>query len=101
MTASLSPLLLSAEGARAQLGVSERGFRDLLKKGLPYIKVGKRRMFPANDLANWVSEQARCSDPAPVPHTRSTSGRARRSGGFRGRSTVIGFEEAVARTTRT
>jgi hypothetical protein len=95
----MSPLLLSPEAARQQLGVSERGFRDLLKKGLPYIKVGKRRMFPANDLATWVSEQAKCS--APAPRTGSTGGQTRRTGGYAGRSTVISFDEAVTRTTKT
>jgi excisionase family DNA binding protein len=93
----MMPLLLTPEQARRQLGVSERGLRDLLKNGLPFIKVGKRRLIPANDLVTWISERARC----PARHTNSTSVRTRSAGGYRGPSTVIAFEEACARTTRT
>jgi hypothetical protein len=73
------PLLLTTAKARQRLGVSERGLRDLLKRGLPYIMVGRRRMFPANDMADWISEQAI---------------RARRTSRSPARN--IGFAEAVA-----
>jgi hypothetical protein len=92
------PLLLTPEAARRKLGVSERGLRDLLKKGLPFIKVGKRRMFPVNDIAAWISEQVKC--PNPASHISSTGARARRTGTSPGRSTVIGFDEALAQMTK-
>ena len=52
------PILLSSAQARKKLGLSERGLRDLLRRGLPHIIVGRRKMFPSNDIATWISEQA-------------------------------------------
>src|SRR5262245_61411205 len=97
----MAPLLLTSQAAREQLGVSERGLRDLLKKGLPFIKVGKRRMFPANDIATWLSEQAQCHAPRNANRTTSTGVQARRSGGFRTPPTVVDFATALERTPKT
>lgn len=91
-----APFLISAEEARSPryLNVSERGFRDLLKRGLPYVKVGKRKMFPPHEFKDWLSEQARqCS--------KSTDGKGRRTGTSRGASTVVAFDKALELTTRT
>ena len=90
----MSPLLLTPGQARERLGVSERGLRDLLKRGLPYIVVGRRKMFPATDIADWISEQTKIC-------TSSTNAKGRRLGTSRSRSTVIAFDEALARTMRT
>ena len=56
-------LLLTAEQVRGPkyLNVSERGLRVLLKAGLPYIKVGKRKMFPPDEIKDWISQHtSRC-----------------------------------------
>ena len=91
----MTPLLVTAAEIREPqyLGVSERGLRDLLKRGLPYIKVGKRKMFPPKEVEQWVSDQA--GRP-----TGSTSAPGRPSGTIRSPSKVIGFDEALARIER-
>ena len=87
-----SPLLLSAQETRLKLGVSERGLRYLLKRGLPYIIVGRRRKFPSYEIEPWVKEQAnKC--------TNSTNAPARRTGMFRSVPKGIGFDEAYTRVT--
>jgi len=90
----MSPLLLTPGQARERLGVSERGLRDLVQRGLPFIIVGRRKMFPGNDIANWISEQTKIC-------ISSTSARVRRPGTSHSRSTGIAFDEALARTIRT
>jgi hypothetical protein len=86
------PLLLTAAQARCRLGVSERGLRALLKRGLPYVIVGKRKMYPASDLSEWISEQARQC-------TTFTNAKGRHTGTYRTPRTEIAFDIALARTT--
>lgn len=83
------PLLLNAEKARQHLGVSERGLRDLVKQGLPYIIVGRRRMFPPNDIAAWITEQVRSVGQLQVRPSRRPA-----------TPWGIGFDEAVRRTVK-
>jgi excisionase family DNA binding protein len=52
------PLLLSAKQAAKSLGVSERTLFTLATDGdLPSVKIGRRRLYSAVSLAQWVAEK--------------------------------------------
>src|SRR5690606_34837620 len=90
----LPRLLYSAAEARQMLGIGEKTFRDLIHSGkLKYVRIARTKKFREADLltfiegaTTWPSSGGR-TGPAPG-HTGTTS-----------RCRVIGFEEAVKRTT--
>lgn len=79
----MEPLLLTADGARRLLGVSERGLHHLIKRGLPFIIVGRRKMFPASDIKTWISEQSKRSVISTHPEVEQTKKRRPQRGRFK------------------
>jgi len=50
-------LLVDAKQAAAMLNISTRLLYDLLKAGLPSVKVRGRRLFRPESLMAWISEK--------------------------------------------
>lgn len=74
------------------LGVGEKTYRQLVRKGqLRYVLVGRRRKHAREDVDEYI-KQAR----APCP---SNDAKGHHTGGTTSRSTVVGFEEARKRMT--
>ena len=50
-------VLLTFEEAQELLRVSHQTVYNLMRRGLPSHKVGKRRMFLKDELLQWIREQ--------------------------------------------
>ena len=57
-------LLVDAKQAAAMLGISVRMLYDLLKQGLPSVKIRGRRLFRPETLAAWVPKQEQATTEA-------------------------------------
>lgn len=49
--------LVEADTAAEAIGVSRRHLIDVLKKDIPYIRKGKRIMFDAKDLKQYIERE--------------------------------------------
>ncbi len=55
---SMDPLAYSIEAAAEQLGIGRTLMFDLVRRGnLPSVKLGKRRLIPAQSLRDWLAAQ--------------------------------------------
>jgi len=50
-------VFISFAQAQEFLGVSHQTIYNLMKKGLPSYKIGKKRVFTKEDLVTWVKSQ--------------------------------------------
>jgi len=57
-------LLVDAKQAAAMLGVSVRMLYELLREGLPSVKIRGRRLFRPESLAAWVAQREQPSTEA-------------------------------------
>jgi hypothetical protein len=90
--ARADPIFISQGKAAERAGISVRALRAEVQLGnLRFVIIGKRKYFTAEDLAEF-KERKRAQCP-------SVAAPARLGTGTISRSTVIGFEEAVRRTT--
>ncbi|WP_165802786.1 helix-turn-helix domain-containing protein [Dehalogenimonas alkenigignens] len=53
----IEKVFISFSQAQEFLGVSHQTIYNLMKKGLPSYKIGKKRVFTREDLVNWVKSQ--------------------------------------------
>ena len=58
-------LLVDARQAAAMLNISTRMLYDLLKQGLPSVKIRGRRLFRPESLAAWIAQREQASPPKP------------------------------------
>jgi hypothetical protein len=90
--ARADPIFLSQGKAAERAGLSVKALRAEVRLGnLRFVIIGKRKYFTAEDLAEF-KERKRAECP-------SVAAPGRHGTGTISRSTVIGFEEAVRRTT--
>jgi hypothetical protein len=87
-----APMFLTLDQAALRAGLSRKAMRaEILAGNLRYVTIGKRKRFTAEDLAEF-KERKRAQCP-------SVAGRVRLGSGMTSPSKVIGFAEAVRRTT--
>ncbi len=53
----IEKVFMSFAQAQEFLGVSHQTIYNLMKKGLPSYKIGKKRVFTKEDLVSWVKSQ--------------------------------------------
>lgn len=63
-------LALRAREAAKALGVSERLLFDLVRDGLPVVRLRRARLFPTNELRAWLSAQAARQAGNPTEESR-------------------------------
>ena len=85
-------LLFSRKEAREMLGVGEKKFKTL---GIDWIMVGKTKKYTLEDLQAFIERNKQ----GQVTVCQLKNGKAPSSIGTTSRCAVIGFEEALKRTT--
>ncbi len=56
----LPPIAVDAVAAAKMLGISHRTLIDLAIRGdVPTARIGRRRLFPIDELRRWLSERAK------------------------------------------
>ncbi len=53
----IEKVFISFAQAQEFLGVSQQTIYNLMKKGMPSYKIGKKRVFTKEDLVAWVKTQ--------------------------------------------
>lgn len=56
LEASIERIFYTFTEAQEFLGVSHQTIYNLMKKGLPSHKIGKKRVFLKEDLTKWIRE---------------------------------------------
>lgn len=83
--------LLTEDQAAQALSLCTRTLRKARHQGtLSFVRIGRTVRYTESDLAQFIERSREC---------HSTSGKVRRSGNTRSRSTVFDFEEVRARQT--
>ena len=71
----LEPLLVEMSTAAWLLSISERRVAELVKEGrLPYVRLGRRVLFPLKALREWVAALTLVGSLDRLPHTADPHG---------------------------
>jgi len=73
----MDPILVDADGLTQMLSLSVRTIRDLQKRGMPLVRVGRRVLFDLIRVKEWLVRGGAEAPKHPAPEERRP-GRPRR-----------------------